>query len=94
MNISLPNDMEIITGYMFYECANLNEIVIPDNVTTIGNAAFSGCTSLASITIKNPECVIYDDKYTISSEATIYGYANSTAQTYAEKYNRTFIEIT
>ena len=36
----------------------------------------------------------YDYRYTISDTATIYGYANSTAQAYAEKYSRNFVAIT
>ena len=43
------NDM--IGGYMFYGCGNLQDIVLPVGVTSIGNYAFSGCSSLASIDI-------------------------------------------
>ena len=39
----------------------------------------------------NPNCVIYNSSDTIYSKATIYGYANSSAQSYAEKYNRNFV---
>ncbi|MDE6088749.1 MAG: dockerin type I repeat-containing protein, partial [Oscillospiraceae bacterium] len=48
---------------------------------------------LTSVTIENPECKISDDEYTISDTATIYGYDNSTAQAYAEKYNRNFVSL-
>ncbi|MDE7120645.1 MAG: dockerin type I repeat-containing protein, partial [Oscillospiraceae bacterium] len=63
---------------------------------------FYGCEALTSITIENPECEIYDDEYTIlpqinyatvSGEATIYGYDNSTAKAYAEKYERNFVSL-
>ena len=57
------------------------------------------CWYLASVVIKNPDCVIYDAASTFSDEfwaideyfyGTIYGYENSTAQAYAEKYNYKF----
>ena len=37
----------------FYQCANLEEIILPDTLISIGNYAFYGCASLASITIPN-----------------------------------------
>ena len=55
--------------------------------------AFEECSNLTSITIENPECKIYDSKVTISDTATIYGYAGSTAESYAEKYDRDFIAL-
>lgn len=43
--------------------------------------------------IENPECVIDDSFNTIPDTATIYGYANSSAQAYAETYQIKFIAI-
>ena len=43
------NDM--IGGYMFMGCENLQDIVLPVGVTSIGNLAFFYCSSLASIDI-------------------------------------------
>jgi len=62
-------------------------------VTSIGSVAFGDCSNLTSVAIKNPNCEIYDDSDTISDTATIYGYENSTAQAYAEKYNRKFVSL-
>jgi len=77
----------------FRFCSNLTSIVIPENVKTVGNSAFYDCDKLESITFKNPECNIYDSEDTIDNGATIYGYENSTAQKYAEKYDRNFVII-
>ena len=63
------------------------------SVTKIGTWAFKDCTSLKSITLNNPDCEIFDTESTISETATIYGYENSTAQAYAERYYKRFVAI-
>lgn len=42
-----------IGDYMFLECANLQNISLPDNVTSIGQSVFSGCNALTEVTIGN-----------------------------------------
>ena len=93
ISITLPENLTNIDDFTFMSCKSLTSITIPDSVTNIGAYAFDECNLLANIEILNPECVIYDDAYTISDTATIYGYENSTAQEYAEKYDRTFISL-
>ena len=39
-----------IDTYTFYQC-NVKSVVLPNSITTIGNGAFSGCSSLVSVTI-------------------------------------------
>lgn len=90
----IPDGVKALKNYVFKDCISLSSITIPYSVTSIGNGAFENCKDLESITILNPTCGIYDSQYTISNTATIYGHASSTAQSYANKYNRTFVEIT
>ena len=40
-----------IGEYMFRGCANLQNIILPDNVTSIGSSAFRYCDALTSVTI-------------------------------------------
>ena len=57
--VKLSNNLTIIEAGTFFDCTSLTEIVIPDSVTEIrgtgsyynDNGAFSGCTSMKSITI-------------------------------------------
>lgn len=80
-----------IGRYAFYSCSLLESIVLPNTVNKINEAAFEKCENLKSIKICNKDCDIYDSSLTIHEGAKITGYANSTAQTYATKYNRKFI---
>ena len=100
-SINIPNTVIGIELEAFRDCASLEEITLPESVEKIGMGAFFGCKGSPSITILNPDCVIYDELFTICSgyseemknyyfNGTIYGYANSTAQAYAEKYGYNF----
>lgn len=89
-NITIPNSVTNIDVGTFEHCTSLTSITIPYNVTSIGDYAFYGCSSLNNIYILNKDCKIYDLSDTINSCSVIYGYENSTAYSYAAKYNRTF----
>ncbi|MBQ6864101.1 MAG: leucine-rich repeat protein [Clostridia bacterium] len=89
-SVTIPDSVTSIGDSAFSNCTSLTSVTIGDSVTSIGYSAFRYCTSLTSVTILNPDCKIYDSEYTIYSGAIIYGFANSTAQRYAEKYNRSF----
>ena len=92
-DVTIPNKVTIIGPKAFAECISLTSVTIPYSVTSIEESAFYDCSELDSITIENPDCVIYDSEYTIYSNTTIYGYEESTAKAYAEKYNREFISL-
>ena len=103
-SVTIPDSVTNIEYYAFYFCDSLTSVTIPDSVASIGQAAFGNCESLTSIIIENPECEIYDRPYTICNKfddlygdveftGTIYGYENSTAQAYAEKYGYNFDTI-
>ena len=92
-SITISNNVTSI-GYAAFEgCWALTSVIIPDSITKLDSRVFSDCKNLTSITIKNSNCEIYDMDSTISNTATIYGYPNSTVQSYAEKYNRKFVAL-
>ena len=49
--VVLPNGLQNIGTYAFFNCVNLTEITIPEGVTVIGGASFFGCQGLQSIQI-------------------------------------------
>lgn len=91
---------ETFTHHMICNSQNaLKKVELPKFFNKIDKQAFlcSNCyaeySSLETIIIYNPKCDIYDAADTIVEGATIYGYANSTAQAYAEKYDRKFVAL-
>ena len=52
-NTTILNSVTSIGEKAFFDCQNLNSIVIPNSITNIGESAFGGCISLTSITIPN-----------------------------------------
>ncbi len=108
-NIIIPDSVTYIGEEAFSECKGITSITIPKNVANIGEYTFFKCAALEKIVIENPDCAIYDYSYTICNTAksltgtdskyqgnydgTIHGYENSTAQAYAEKYNRKFVAL-
>ncbi len=66
----------------FENCYNLKTVTIPSKVSEIPANAFKGCDALESVTILNLGCEI-SDECGIRQDAIIYGYENSTANSFA-----------
>lgn len=47
-NITLPDALQQIPPYSFYDCTNLIQVNIPQNCSSIGNYAFFNCKKMAS----------------------------------------------
>lgn len=81
----------------FNNCKALTEIVLPASVKTVGKAngsAFSGSCAPAKITFLGMSTSILPaDASGIPASATIHGLAGSTANIYADDYDRTFVEV-
>ena len=63
-DLVIPNTVDSIHKYAFYDCSSLTSISIPNSVTSIGNNAFCNCYSLTSLTIPNSVTnIAYDAFY-------------------------------
>ncbi|MBQ7380457.1 MAG: leucine-rich repeat domain-containing protein, partial [Clostridia bacterium] len=92
-SVNIPDSVTSIGKLAFGWCENLTSVTIGNSVTSIGKSAFYECTSLTSVTVFSKTTTIYNSSSTIYSGATIYGYAGSTAEAYATKYDRTFVAL-
>ena len=48
-NIELPDTLELIGSYAFFNCVNFTEIELPDSVSKIEDYAFKGCANLKEV---------------------------------------------
>ena len=97
-----PSYSTIPAGYTYqvhqdglYYCFKIPQSIKTVTVTKdedIGDA-FTNCRYLTSFKILNPVCSIGSNPTAIDQSTTIYGFAGSTAEAYATKYNRTFVAL-
>lgn len=92
-NVYIPDGVEAIGFDSFYGCKGLKNIIIPASTGKIDFYAFEDCDNLNGIVILNFNCKIADDAFTLPESTVIYGFTGSTAEQYAEKYNRVFIPL-
>ena len=98
--IAIPDTITEISFNLF-GFSGLEDITFSENVQSV-SCSLTWCENLKSVTFLNPDCEIFDNQMTIFNSAyqnnyqfggIIYGYENSTAQAYAEKYGYEFRTI-
>lgn len=48
-SLYIPNGVESISSFAFYQCRSITSLIIPGSVKSIGSSAFEDCTGLSSI---------------------------------------------
>lgn len=76
--------------HSFRNCSALQTATLPQTVTLVGAGAFATCTSLNTLRVYSSDCT-FGAASAVPAETVLYGYAGSTAQAYAKKYDRTFL---
>lgn len=89
-SVSIASGATTIGAGAFNGCTYLTSLTIPSNVTAIEAGAFSG-SGIATITI--PASVTSIGDQSGWAPTTIYGYADSAAETYAMDHNIPFIVV-
>ncbi len=91
--ITIPEHITDIGSQAFMHCISLSEVKLHKGIVSIGPDAFEGCTGLSRLMVYNENCYIAGSEKTISPNTTIYGFRESTAQFYAQSYERQFIIV-
>ena len=94
-SVTMGSNVATIDSNAFYNCVSINRITLPASVSSIGFRAFAYCNKLTRVDVYNYNCSFSDYSNTVGipGTAVIYGYRNSTAQTYASKYGYSFVPI-
>ena len=88
----MPVSLTRVAYHAFRDCTALTQITLPVTVSRIGAAAFENCEALQLLEIYAKRCTFVSST-SVPTETVISGYAGSTAQTYAAKFNREFVEL-
>lgn len=87
--IKLSRNVEVLEDWLFQDCESLTSIEIPSSVQRLRYWIVDGCTNLKLIII--PESIVDMEAIGCNvEEALIVGEAGSTAEKYAQKYQRAF----
>ena len=78
---------------VFKDCPGLVSVVLPKGLTTIGSQAFMNDTGLTSVTIPESVTSIDSTAFSYPKKTTIYGKTGSYAETFANEYGFTFVDI-
>ncbi|WP_214658725.1 leucine-rich repeat protein [Candidatus Formimonas warabiya] len=91
-DVTIPEEVTSLGANAFSFCTGLGDVIIPAKVTSIGANAFWFCTGLRKAVILGSGTSFGSDvfKDTALSVSGIYGFAGSTAQTFASANSFTF----
>ena len=71
-DIEIPEGVETIGQYSFFESLGLTSVNIPSSVISIGKGAFSNCHDLESVFIPNTVVMVSADAFCVCEGSTIY----------------------
>lgn len=85
------NGLTEIGDYAFRNCVGIIEMEIPRTVKKIGAFAFADLHFVEIVKIHSGDAEFVNNVFTYSPNVVIYGYAGSTAQTYASAKKHPFV---
>jgi len=92
--LNIPESITEIKVNTFRDCTGITELIIPESVVKIDNTAFTVCTSLIKATIYSETVTFGTGVFGyLPDDFTIYGYAGSTAEDYANANKHKFVSL-
>lgn len=101
-SINLPSNLKYICSEGFSYCSEAKgSLSIPKSVEYIGDKAFYNC-GFNTIKVNNKDCIVMDKAFgydligyghILKKDFKLYGYSNSTADTYAKENGITFVVL-
>ena len=85
------SEVSVIAEYAFNDCTSLASVVIPTSIEEIKNNSFRNTN--ADIYVYNKSCNISDNAFDGEYSGTIYGYSNSTSETFANEHDYKFVAL-
>ena len=85
--IVVEEGVKYLTAYAVCECDNLQEVVLPESLVSIGKEGLAGNSNLKRVYIPGAHTTLGVDALACCNHVTIYGKAGSPAQAYAEEYS-------
>lgn len=94
-NVELPSNLQTMEEGVFYNCRKLTSIKIPKSVKVIGASMLRNCSKLSEVIIYSKDAEFGKTVFgKNSTDLTVYGYAGSTAETYANDNSVKFVPFT
>lgn len=103
-NPPLPKNLSAIRDYSFSGCTGFESVQLSEKVSAVGKGAFLSCPNIKKVYVLNKKASISsyafgytkdDNKSFVKEEnpPTIYGYYQSTTETYANNNGLNFVEM-
>jgi len=92
-SVFLGNGLITIGNGSFWGAKSLTSIIVPHTVTSVGYAAFTNCLALKKISFFNNSTSFDGEVFGLVPDLTIFGYAGSTADSYAYANLRPFVNL-
>lgn len=80
-----------IDGYAFATNTNVQEVILSDQIISIGDGAFAQCTNLSKVAIPDSVTQISDNAFQGCEQVVIYAPKDSYAITYAKEHTISYV---
>lgn len=91
--VEIAEGITTVADYAFSECENLTEVNLPESIVSLGYQAFAWNEALTKVTIHYNVLSIDQRAFYSTSNAVIYGYTGSVAESYANENGKEFVSI-